>query len=205
MLLYSLPSSYKNFCWAIESRDMVRKAEALKVKILEESNARKQDSTLNASEVLWLRQDKTENKWNSSWNPKRRKKRRLLKRSLDSDVTAVTRRITRHRSARQRARNQSTSRIPLTIPLSHQPKLIWVEATTHQRRLLLDLGFSIANASHICPEINSSRSTSQHETLNLANNTSTEVEGREAVRIAVANNEKDRLVELRDILFVSDL
>ncbi|XP_071578287.1 uncharacterized protein [Temnothorax nylanderi] len=44
MLLYSLPSSYENFRCAIESRDELSSAEVLKVKIIEESEARKQAS-----------------------------------------------------------------------------------------------------------------------------------------------------------------
>lgn len=42
MLLYSLPSSYENFRCAIESRDELPTAEVLKIKIIEESEARKQ-------------------------------------------------------------------------------------------------------------------------------------------------------------------
>lgn len=44
MLLYSLPSSYENFRCAIESRDALPTAEVLKVKIIEESEARKQSA-----------------------------------------------------------------------------------------------------------------------------------------------------------------
>lgn len=45
MLFYSLPSSYENFRCAIESRDGLPSADALKVKIIEESEARKQNSS----------------------------------------------------------------------------------------------------------------------------------------------------------------
>lgn len=41
MLLYSLPASFENFRCAIESRDELPKPEILKIKILEESEARK--------------------------------------------------------------------------------------------------------------------------------------------------------------------
>ena len=44
MLLYSLPESFENFRCAIESRDNLPDVESLKVKILEENNARKQKS-----------------------------------------------------------------------------------------------------------------------------------------------------------------
>jgi len=44
MLLYSLPSSYENFRCAIESRDEVPSPETLRVKIVEESDARSNDA-----------------------------------------------------------------------------------------------------------------------------------------------------------------
>ena len=51
MLLYSLPNSFDNFRCAIETRDNLPEAEGLKIKILEEFNARKQkaDDTENAA------------------------------------------------------------------------------------------------------------------------------------------------------------
>ncbi|XP_049316543.1 uncharacterized protein LOC125779311 [Bactrocera dorsalis] len=45
MLLYSLPSTYENFRCAIESRDALPSAEVLKIKIIEESEARKQSAS----------------------------------------------------------------------------------------------------------------------------------------------------------------
>lgn len=41
MLLYSLPASFENFRCAIETRDKLPTAEELKVKIMEETEARK--------------------------------------------------------------------------------------------------------------------------------------------------------------------
>lgn len=44
MLLHSLPTSFENFRCAIESRDTLPESEALRIKILEESDARKHKS-----------------------------------------------------------------------------------------------------------------------------------------------------------------
>ncbi|GBM40208.1 hypothetical protein AVEN_183529-1 [Araneus ventricosus] len=41
LLLYSIPESYENFRIAIESRDKLPSPEALKIKLIEEANARK--------------------------------------------------------------------------------------------------------------------------------------------------------------------
>lgn len=53
MILYSLPASYENFRCAIESRDDLPTPEALRVKIVEETDARKSGSRANGSDALF--------------------------------------------------------------------------------------------------------------------------------------------------------
>jgi len=68
MLLYSLPAGYDNFRVAIKSRDELPTPDALKVKILEESEVvRKQSSIVEAASTLAL---------NRGSNNRRRSKRR---------------------------------------------------------------------------------------------------------------------------------
>lgn len=52
MLLYSLPNSFENFRYAIESRDQLPDAESLRVKIIEEYDSRKQKTTEKDSNAL---------------------------------------------------------------------------------------------------------------------------------------------------------
>jgi len=52
MLLYSLPSKFENFRCAIESRDNLPTPEALRVKIIEESDARKTDARNNSNAMV---------------------------------------------------------------------------------------------------------------------------------------------------------
>lgn len=54
MLLYSLPSRYENFRCAIESRDELLDVNTLKIKIVEESDARKKDASESSSEALFV-------------------------------------------------------------------------------------------------------------------------------------------------------
>lgn len=65
MLLYSLPHSFENFRCAIESRDELPSPETLRIKIVEENDARKEDTT-NAifakKRFDRHRSEKTENK-----------------------------------------------------------------------------------------------------------------------------------------------
>jgi len=68
MLLYSLPAGYDNFRVAIESRDELPTPEPLKVKILEESEFRRQSSIVEAASALALNRGS-----NNRRRPKRRK------------------------------------------------------------------------------------------------------------------------------------
>ncbi|XP_072751990.1 uncharacterized protein [Anoplolepis gracilipes] len=52
LLLYSLPSTFDNFCRAIESRDELPSPETLRVKIIEESDARKHDTQGDISNTM---------------------------------------------------------------------------------------------------------------------------------------------------------
>jgi len=52
IILYSLPSSFDTFRCAIESRDDLSDAETLKIKLIEESEARRQKSSEDGSGAL---------------------------------------------------------------------------------------------------------------------------------------------------------
>jgi len=62
MLLYSLPDSFENFRCAIESRDELPSAESLKIKILEENDARKQKTKESESGALFAKQRRYQNR-----------------------------------------------------------------------------------------------------------------------------------------------
>ena len=55
MILYSLPASYENFRIAIESRDLLPSPECLKIKILEESEARNKNYNTEQEEAFLSR------------------------------------------------------------------------------------------------------------------------------------------------------
>lgn len=66
LLLYSLPSSYENFRCAIESRDELPTPEALRIKIVEENDARKSDVRNVSSGAMFVRKQFGGNKKNKS-------------------------------------------------------------------------------------------------------------------------------------------
>lgn len=81
MLLYSLPPSYENFRCAIESRDELPTAEALKVKILKENDIRAQTSVVEVAGALATNQ-------RGRRQPRRRKGKVELKSSTE-DATGI--------------------------------------------------------------------------------------------------------------------
>jgi len=62
MLLYSLPKSYTNFRCAIESRDTLPTPEALRLKILEENDSRRNENRENSSNAMFARGKANERK-----------------------------------------------------------------------------------------------------------------------------------------------
>ena len=69
MLLYSLPDCFENFRCAIESRDTLPDAESLKVKIIEENDARIRRSDHNKSKAMFTKQNPRGSRNNSNNNP----------------------------------------------------------------------------------------------------------------------------------------
>jgi len=72
MLLYSLPSSYENFRCAMESHEKLPNAEILKVKIIEESEARIQKSNNTTDAMI-------------AWKGKKKKKYTPMKDSRNKE------------------------------------------------------------------------------------------------------------------------
>jgi gag-polypeptide of LTR copia-type len=68
MLLYSLPPSFENFRCAIESRDELPTPEVLRVKIVEESDARKNDTRISDNNAMLARKQNGKRYDNSKKN-----------------------------------------------------------------------------------------------------------------------------------------
>lgn len=93
MLLYSLPASFENFRYVIETRDVLPNAEVLKIKIMEEYNSREQSATLDIQGAMIVsRQDKNFAKARKESVNKHESE---LVRNFDFDVSSVTSRDTK--------------------------------------------------------------------------------------------------------------
>jgi len=65
MLLYSLPDSFENFRCAMETRDTLPDAESMKVKIIEEHNARQRRTNQPESSAMFAKSRQTKDKSSS--------------------------------------------------------------------------------------------------------------------------------------------
>lgn len=63
MLLYNLPASFENFRCAIESRDDLPTPEALRAKIVEESDARRNGACSENSDAMFVHKNKERAEW----------------------------------------------------------------------------------------------------------------------------------------------
>lgn len=100
MLLYSLPNSFENFCVAIESRDDLTTSDILRIKIIEESDARKSvDVHTKAQHALIASKFSKDKNYLKKYNSENVKSE-SEKNRLDTDVTGAD--VTRQKIARIR-------------------------------------------------------------------------------------------------------
>lgn len=211
MLLYSLPSSYENFRCAIESRDKLPDAEALKIKILEESDARKQNERITEnSNAMWIAErnnngekytNKTESKGgNRSSNNFSGK---LNKNKTNSNIICF----------RCNKRGHIASKCYSKLPKENEKeaKLIGetfftavanIKVETQDNKWCLDSGCT----AHLCKNKNSFQ---EMETLNgslhLANKYSTDIKAKGKVMVKMMSHNDEKIVNLEDTLWVPDL
>lgn len=208
MLLYSLPASYENFRCAIESHDKLPSAEVLKVKIIEETEARMQKSP-NATDAL------------AAWKGK---KKRFTPKKVSSEKNETERRDSNfkkgircnncrkygHKEAdcyfkkkEEREEKAATADDAFLAGLEKRDTSLHVVAKHDTAGWCLDSGCT----SHICKEkkmfVNSVKS--EHGRLNLANNDSACITGKGNISMTVTDGTENRKVTLEDTLFAPDV
>lgn len=211
MLLYSLPPCFENFRCAIESRDKLPNVEALKVKILEESEARKQKLREGESGamVTWQKhkgkfkkysnnknsEDSTEvsnNNNKKAWLPKCFKCRKVGHKinecpsNTQNRYAGVTEVSGTYFASEDRHDNAFQTSLPLK-----------------KDRWCLDSGYT----SHICNTEDSFIELQEMQCgkLNLASEASTDIQGKGTAQLLTSNGVDKKLINLCDTLLVRDL
>ncbi|CAB0006643.1 unnamed protein product, partial [Nesidiocoris tenuis] len=188
MLLNSLPDSYENFKCAIETRDDFPSVDQLKIKILEQNDSRKERSKASANALMAKK--KIQPKRSTEEKPPNSKPFRFKcnfcqkKGHKSSDCDKKKSHYARNTEESQLAFREQALNVSL-------PK--WC----------IDSGCT----SHMCNEAGrfSSLDTSDHTRVNLANNDSTDVNGKGTVKMCVSVNGKKQVMSLHNTLHVPEL
>lgn len=212
MLLYSLPAGYDNFRVAIESRDDLPTPEALKIKILEESEVRRQADVIQAASALATNR-----------NVRRKPRKRVPKvnnNETESEDSTKLRCYTcgtpGHKSpdcpdkknkprdkSKQVANTVDDSYVVCSIAVPEACRAVSSIGASSSRSWILDSGCT----SHLCGDRDSFDSLylPAQGKLKLANQSSTDVQGCGAVKMSVTGDTSPRLIRFDNTLYVPDL
>ena len=201
MLLYSLPSSFENFRCAIESRDSLPSAEQLKIKIIEEHEARNQ-ATGSESGAMFAHRNKH--------NPKHASTPRD-----ENDAKASTRfkykcsfcKIVGHKYADCRKRKkQETDKANNTEVDTFFAEVVQYSTgpsgNTASSQWCLDSGCT----SHLCKDIRMmTKPISTQSDIKLANSATSSVRAKGEVELLTQIKDRDKRIKLENALHVPDL
>lgn len=206
MLLYSLPASYENFRCAIESQDELPPVDALKVKILKESDVRKQSSVIEMTGALAAR-----------GNGNRR--RQGYGKNHEKNTTASTFKGNCYKCGKQGHKSPDCPTKKNGINTGkgkHNSKSTDDTFVAYYSRSRVSSNGEatirpwILNSSctaHLCGDKDSFKylNASTYGKINLASQASNKIKGKGTVGLSVANGKDLRSVEFLDTLFVPEL
>lgn len=196
MLLYSLPSSFENFRCAIETRDELPEAEALKVKIIEESEARKQASGPVVAMAASFR---------GNFNGQQRTYIKCFKCGEPNHKANVCpNKKKKNDKEKQTSTTSKAAESSFAVcTVASNEDVFFANGAINNRSWILDSGCSI----HLCRDKDSfeDMQKSTKMSLNLANQTSAEVCGEGLVHFVAKSDGSERKINLKNTLFVPDL
>lgn len=207
MLLYSLPPSFENFRCAIESRDDLPSPETLRVKVIEKSDARKNNIRGMTHNAMFANKRRNQKKGKSGNNENSASKPEFKYRC--HRCREVGHKGTDCKKKRQYV--QPTARNAENVVLcaverfteAHGYEALRAEYDIPDRKWCLDSGAT----SHLCSEKRefAEMDESKRGKLNLASSDSMEIAAKGTVSFTAEVDGKVKNVSLTNMLYVPDL
>lgn len=206
MLLYSLPSNFENFRCAIESRDELPKPEALRIKIVEESDARRHDERQSSDSGAFMANHfRKKQPWN---NKNKKNSKHFDPKQKDNDFSKITcfkcKRVG-HRSNQcgNYKPNYKQNDLGLLTSANNTTQALTISKEKMENLWCIDSGCT----RHLCN--NDSRfvnlTDTEIKTVSLANNGTTKVTGLGKALIEAEVNSQLQNLEVNDALLVPEL
>ncbi|KRY39868.1 Retrovirus-related Pol polyprotein from transposon TNT 1-94, partial [Trichinella britovi] len=204
LLLYAIPDSYESFRVAIESRDELPKPEVLKIKLLEEFEARKNREPKHDDAMFARGKCQSKNSQRAIENPHRKDNEKPFKYKCHrcGKVGHMAKHCRSNPAPQSQQRRRNTQ---MTHQDCYPDKTSEISLCIGGRSILkwcLDSGAS----SHMCSNKEMFLSMKKMKrTLSLANNKSTEIMGTGTANLEIPGSDGTRSVKLHDTLYVPDL
>lgn len=210
MLLYSLPGSFDNFRCAIESRDELPNPEALKIKILEEFDARKCREKENHQNAMFVRRplDSKEEKDKEYHRKPQSKFYPKVFKFKCHNCRKIGHKASECRQDKRRTYERTESSKVCTEENHFDPGTEFALKHSDGNNVCgrddwcLDSGCT----SHMTSmELSFDHLRKAEKSLNLANGETTSIHGIGSVRISASDGENTQHLKLEDVMFVPDL
>lgn len=191
IILYSLPDSYDTFKCAIESRDDLPDAETLKIKIIEESEARKRKTPDSGSGALFVKQQNQQPQFPKNKSSKDNKN------SSSKRIKCNYCKKLGHKAANCYAKKNTEQKAGHATEMA-----LLANKKNKSRGWCVDSGCT----SHLCGDKELFVDTKNVSSgLKLANRTTAKVEAMGDIRITASVDKEEKSIRLRDTLYVPDL
>lgn len=206
MLLYSLPPSFANFRCAIESRDELPSLEALQTKILEESDARKNDARETVQNAMFARKKKgntSKIKTNKSKVESKEEFKYRCHKCKEKGHKAADCKNKKPEELQQSAKKTEDTLLCTEEDYSDTQEAFHAKNSTSDTRWCLDSGAT----SHVSGSLHEFKNVDdfRRRKLHLANSSTSNIRAAGSISFATKVNGDERNITLNNVLHVPDL